>query len=159
VSATPKLILSALWLAVLAVAGVVGVVGIVKRHADIARETEIHVRPDSATEAIMASATGERDVPGRLAASVAHLPPGRAVLVLMAPKSMNAILPADIVSYTLWPRPVRIREGTAVDSPAALEQLRAHYGAVIFIGQKPPAGYPRGEVFGDFVFVSPLAES
>ena len=115
------------------------------------------VSADATSEAIFASVTNERDVPQRLAAEIAKLPPDRPLLVLQPRDNFLTSLPSLMIAYELGQRPVVIRELQMTDSPAAVAELRKLFAAVVFVGQRPPAAFPSGQSFGPGIFFVPLA--
>lgn len=109
---------------------------------------------DASSEAILSSLTGEREVPRRLMRELAKLPADGAVLVLRPPNQILTSLPAYMAAYHALPRQVLIREVQIADSPAAVEELRKNFAAVVFVGSEPPVAFPPGLRFGtSFVFV------
>lgn len=115
--------------------------------------------PDATSEAILATLTQERDVPARLATAMAALPDGAPVLILRPPHDVFTALAAYMVAYQAMPRPALIREATLSGSPAAVEELRRKFGAVVFVGQSPPPAFPRGTSYGRAFDFVPLARS
>jgi hypothetical protein len=109
---------------------------------------------DVSAEAILASLTGERDVPRRLVEEMAKLPAERPLLILRPVQDVRTSLPAYLVAHQAMPRPALIREARLADSAAAVAEMRKRFAAVIFVGQSPPTAFPAGRSFGDsFVFV------
>lgn len=146
----------ALWL--LALVAMV-VVGAAQTRRGIAGLPPRRSSPEATSEAILATLTQERDVPERLASSLAALPEGAPVLILRPPNDVLTALAAYMVAYQTLPRPALIREARLADSSAAVEELRRKFAAVVFVGQTPPAAFPDGRQFGRAFTLVPLASS
>ena len=113
--------------------------------------------PDASSEAIFATLTKEREVPRRLLEAVAKIPSDRPLLVLQPRENLTTSLPSMMLAYVLCHRPVVIREAALTDTPAAVEELRKVFGAVIFVGQNPPSSFPPAQRFGAAITLVPLA--
>lgn len=135
----------ALWLLAL---GAMVVVGAVQMRYGIAGLPPHRASADATSEAILATLTQERDVPAKLAKSMASLPEGAPILILRPPNDVQTALAAYMVAYQALPRPTLIREAVLTDSSAAVEELRKKFAAVVFVGQAPPAAFPPGRSFG-----------
>ncbi len=112
--------------------------------------------PDASSEAIFALLTNEREVPRRLLEVVAKLPSDRGLLVLQPRENLTTSLPSMMLAYALCHRPVVIREAALTDTPAAVEELRKIFAAVIFVGQNPPSSFPPAQHFGLAIALVPL---
>lgn len=114
------------------------------------------IAPDATSEAIFATLTHEREVPQQLAAEMAPLPPDRPVLILRPRENLFAVLPSLMLAYELAPRPSVVREAELTDTEATAAELRRVFGAIFFVGQKPPAVFPVTREFGGWIFFAPL---
>lgn len=112
--------------------------------------------PDASSEAIFATLTREREVPRRLLEVMATIPSDRPLLVLQPRENLTTSLPSMMLAYALSHRPVVIREAALTDTPAAVEELRKVFGAVIFVGQNPPSSFPPAQHFGAAIALVPL---
>lgn len=148
-----KLNLRHLWFALFAA---MIALGILRRPTVGIGHAPRHLAPDASAEALFASSLGESDMPARLGAALEKLPPGRPVLLLYDAAQSGALVPKTLVQYTAWPRQIVPRELRLNDSAAALQQVREHFCAVIFLGQRPPAAFPSGQRFGNGLILVPL---
>jgi hypothetical protein len=151
-SPSPRLLRGA-WLLLLAA---LALIGLAQMRGQIAGLPPNRAGADATSEAIFASWANEREVPRRLAAEIAKLPPERPLLVLQPRDNFFTSLPSYLIAYEASPRPVVIRERQVADSPNAVAELRRHFAAVIFIGQAAPAAFPPGKKFGEAICFVPL---
>lgn len=114
--------------------------------------------PFHSTDNFLNFETGARNGSERLIALFASMPPSKEIVIFIRGDDKQSSFLGMVVAYLAWPHPVKIVDLKQADGPAEIATTDS-VAAVAFCHVKGPPWWPRGELIGDALEISPIKKA